>query len=697
MENGNGNFSNENLLDGGFADGSLPDGGYMSGDFPNGDYINGSLSGGGYANGNYPGGGYVSGNYPNGGFTSGGYANGSLPDGGSVNGTFPNRSFADGNFPKEGFANRDSVNGNFPAGGFREPDFRLVQQNVGETVYLVTDMGGQMREDTFALKMMAHNRMVNIVQTQVVRRDDRRLVQFNITGLMKLSGWLARPRAKRDVMSLFNSLANAFEEADAYMLDMRHLLLDWEYVYLDRQGNCMLLYLPFDHMFRKDQIVFLQEIVGRVQPDYQERDAYLFDILNAFSRGGIRKLSDFREILKKSAGYAGSAPEWNSSEREAAAAAKGNAGVSTPRPQGMGRSNAPREEVKEVPKKEPSVSRIPIVNIPGREPGGKAAVPVPEQEMPKTGGEGIGTAPEKSRKGKRDTERKGSPKEGKKGFFKKEGKKQNASQKTGIFGRQNNFQNGLLIPGRQKTGQPDGTGEEYPVQPGAGAGNMAGDNPGEVYEGYENTVVMPEPAGMAYPNGQAGGYAGMGVPDAGQGNMTSVMQRGNQVPSGERWDTDADIYGNRADMNTYAGLDMRAHANGNSDPDRTPYAADMGAGADMPEMDEECTMMLEQPRFPPVACLVRRRDGTVFRMGKDRTVIGSGNAADICIRDNHAISRNHAALLYINGEYYLEDNQSKNGSFINGRRIQPGVREAVYDSMVLKFANEDFVFSKHGR
>lgn len=97
-----------------------------------------------------------------------------------------------------------------------------------------------------------------------------------------------------------------------------------KYVYLDRQGNCMLLYLPFDHMFRKDQIVFLQEIVGRVQPDYQERDAYLFDILNAFSRGGIRKLSDFREILKKSAGYAGSAPEWNSSEREAAAAAKGN-------------------------------------------------------------------------------------------------------------------------------------------------------------------------------------------------------------------------------------------------------------------------------------------------------------------------------------------------------------------------------------
>lgn len=92
------------------------------------------------------------------------------------------------------------------------------------------------------------------------------------------------PRPKREVLGILNSILNAFEEVDAYMLDMNHLFLDWEYIYMDGQENCMLMYLPFDHGFHKDKIEFLQEIVGRIQPDFQEKDPYLFDIMNAFSR-----------------------------------------------------------------------------------------------------------------------------------------------------------------------------------------------------------------------------------------------------------------------------------------------------------------------------------------------------------------------------------------------------------------------------
>ena len=112
-------------------------------------------------------------------------------------------------------------------------DLEFRQQSVGETTYLVYDIEDSLGIDSFAMHMMAHNRMANIIQTQIVRINDRRQLQFQITGLMKLNSKIAVPRPKREVLGLLNSLLNAFEEVDAYMLDMERLLLDWEYIYVD--------------------------------------------------------------------------------------------------------------------------------------------------------------------------------------------------------------------------------------------------------------------------------------------------------------------------------------------------------------------------------------------------------------------------------------------------------------------------------
>lgn len=114
------------------------------------------------------------------------------------------------------------------------------------------------------------------------------------------------------------------------------------------------------------------------------------------------------------------------------------------------------------------------------------------------------------------------------------------------------------------------------------------------------------------------------------------------------------------------------------------------------QKNKEKTVMLEEVAFMPQVSvrLIRRQDGTVYQIGKERTVIGSGAMADVCICHNNAISRSHVTILCIGGSYYIEDNQSKNGTFINERRLQAGVREPLYDGMILRFANEDFDFSE---
>ncbi len=426
-------------------------------------------------------------------------------------------------------------------------DLEFRQQSVGETTYLVLDLDDDLGIDLFAMQMMAHNRFTNIIQTQIVQINDRKQIQFNITGFVKLNNRISVQRSKKEILGILNSILNAFEEVDEYMLDMDHLFLDWEHVYIDGQENCMLMYLPFDHSSDKDKIVFLQEIVSKVQPDYQERDPYLFDILNAFSRGAIQKLADFREIIKKSASVQ---TDEKKEEVKVEAAA--------PKPQEREEKPAP-EVMKKAEKSTAASSRIPVINIPGREPGAKEIPSVPVKVSEKK----------------------------KKGLFKRPKAEQTAIPKS------ENKGNEIQSRSSVKT-------SEYV--------NGKQDN---MYESYEHTVIMQEP--------------------------------------GEK-------------------------------PDRSGV-----------------TVILDQPdsSMRVSAKLIRKQNDAVYRINQEKTLIGSGSSANICIFDNKAISRSHAVITCVGKDYYMEDNHSSNGSFVNGKRLQPGVKEPIYDGMTLRFANEDFDFVKN--
>lgn len=450
------------------------------------------------------------------------------------------------------------------------------QQSVGETVYLVLDIddansAGSFEIDTFAMNMMAHNRIANIVQAQIVRINERRQLQFNITGLVKLNGRISMPRPKREVLGILNSILNAFEEVDAYMLDMNHLFLDWEYIYMDGQENCMLMYLPFDHGFHKDKIEFLQEIVGRIQPDYQEKDPYLFDIMNAFSREAIQKLSDFREMIKKSAN-AGKDAEREEKKEELFPQESVSA---VPLPSKKEEEEVIHETEEKLVKKAPDSPRIPLINIPGKG--------VKEKESLKVSVPGK-KKPEKKTEKKKTT-----------GFFKKN------SGKQSVFS----------VPKKRKIGEPtvqDEKPKTFARQEEAYGYGRNGQS--DMYEEYEMTEIIKEPPVMQHDGGE--------------------------------------------------------------------------------------TVMLEPPGWfgGTSAGLTRKRDGTFYRINGNRTAIGSSQTADICIYGNGAISRIHAVITFENGNYYIEDNRSKNGSFIGESRLPPGTRRQLPDGMIIRLANEEFEFSK---
>jgi serine phosphatase RsbU (regulator of sigma subunit)/pSer/pThr/pTyr-binding forkhead associated (FHA) protein len=81
--------------------------------------------------------------------------------------------------------------------------------------------------------------------------------------------------------------------------------------------------------------------------------------------------------------------------------------------------------------------------------------------------------------------------------------------------------------------------------------------------------------------------------------------------------------------------------------------------------------------------------GTRFELEGDRAVIGRSIECDVPL-DVPAVSRRHAAVLREQGRYFVEDLQSRNGTFVNDRKIAD--RTPLRDGDYLVICDQEFRF-----
>jgi neural Wiskott-Aldrich syndrome protein len=77
-------------------------------------------------------------------------------------------------------------------------------------------------------------------------------------------------------------------------------------------------------------------------------------------------------------------------------------------------------------------------------------------------------------------------------------------------------------------------------------------------------------------------------------------------------------------------------------------------------------------------------------VNKDRFIIGRGQkASDLTIKDPN-ISRQHALVEYVGGQYFIVDMGSTNGIEVNGQRVS---RKAIAEGDVVRICDHDVRFS----
>ena len=451
-------------------------------------------------------------------------------------------------------------------------DLLFDREVIGNTTRLILEIESRAGLDQFALKMINHNNIDYLAPMELMQYDSRNYLQYDISNKDTLDSRLSSVLKKTEVIQILNSIINAFEEMDAYMLSGDGMLLKTDRVYVDGQNHCVFLYLPFEQEHSISRISFLQEVVEHITPDYDDKDTYLFNILNAFNRGAISKIADLKEILRKNSVELLTVDEKPQTPKAQA----------PEKPQALGEAHASEKplaskvsqmHVKQEVEKPQSSSHISFA-IPGKTEDLSINIP----GVKKDGGDKKeGKKKENKKNGKRDIEQESV----------KEEKRSNSKKWPDIplLGKKGKEINEVL--------QPVANPQEY-VQ----------DKSDDMYESYEQTILMEEP---------------------------SV---------------------------------------GDSDSGATEY---LNASEN-------------------IAQLERKSTGECLEIARNNAIIGSGIGADCQITGNKAISRTHATISVQNGVFYITDNHSSNGTWVNGNRLIPNQAVEICTETLIKLANEEFIF-----
>jgi len=107
-----------------------------------------------------------------------------------------------------------------------------------------------------------------------------------------------------------------------------------------------------------------------------------------------------------------------------------------------------------------------------------------------------------------------------------------------------------------------------------------------------------------------------------------------------------------------------------------------------PQMQQQ--QMQPQMGAAPTGPLYAIYNGQRCPVTKDRFIIGRGKqSSDLTIKDPN-VSRQHAMVEYLNGQYYMVDMGSTNGVEYNGQRI---ARKAIAEGDLFRICDHEVRFS----
>ena len=548
-------------------------------------------------------------------------------------------------------------------------------ENQGASSFLVYQLKEEDVLDNISLNMLTSNKAKGLASTNYMQMDTQRFIRYTITGKITANQFFARPVTKQSFMGIFKGITEAMVSAEEYMLDPACILLDLNQIYTDvSTGETECICLPVENeKEQKDQREFLKSVMFQAQFENPEEGSYVTKILNYLNSIPVFSSLDFLNLLtemeregkKDRTPLAPAAKESlqqgvaefgnsvaNSSVGGAAASFFEQSSLS---PAGaFKQENAVEEVIPDIPVPDdiPKEERISLFYLLQHYNNNRAKEYMAQQKQLKARKEALK---------KIELAKKGGKKKSAASFNLPGGKAKTASAapkakkpSSGGF----SFQVPGKESGKDKPGEDLSGIKSLPNAPINSQGNPAG-NP---------KVSAPVGAGMNIPKSNPSVGSGMNIPKSNPSAAKGTLQPAKPSP----------LFSNQ----------QEAVGNGGRNFGDTTVLHSGFRG-------EETSVLnyTKAPDTPKQPYLLRIKNGeripitgNIFRLGKEEKFV------DYVIHDNEAISRSHANIISRNGQYFLQDNNSTNHSFLNGQQCVSNVELPLQDKASIRLGNEEFQF-----
>ena len=544
-------------------------------------------------------------------------------------------------------------------------------ENLGTNTFLVYEIKDNDDIDSMSLGMLTNNSIPGFAAAAFTQMDATKYIKYNVSSKIPASQLFSGPVNRKRLLGVFTGIVNAMLSAEDYMLDPQTVVLDMDYIFTD-VSTCetVLVCLPVYQEAKPpvDLGMFFKNIIFTTQFDQTENCVHVAQILNYLNGAPVLVLEDFKAVLDRLSAPVLTPP--------------------VPTHQPPMPTHQPPRPVPPVPPQPVPPQPVPPVPVPPQPqpvpqpvpPQPAPPQPVPPQHMPPQphgfavpGGQpGVVTPPVATPPAG------GKAADGQKPmsafYLLQHYNKENAA----IYKEQKE----QMKQNKQKDKPAKAKKEKAPKggQPGF---NVPGQAPATSF-----AVPGQAPAAPFAVPGQAPAtpFAVPGQQPAGVPAQRPVGQQpAIQRPAGQQPAVQPAV----AQKPAFQQPPVQPK------PVTAPPAAiNFGATVVLGGETQGTTVLGAAPEVvEPKPTLIRLKTNEkavvnkpTFKMGKEQSYV------DFAILGNSAISRSHATIYMNNGEFQIEDTNSTNHTYVDGKMIPSNVRTPMPIGCKIRLADEEFEF-----
>lgn len=175
------------------------------------------------------------------------------------------------------------------------------KENSGSTTYLTCKVPEHVQMDRISLGMLTNNKIPGILATTCYMKDQQRILRYNVSSKVSLSLFFASRLNKKQLLTVFKSITEAFLAAEEYMLLPEQFLIDAENIYVNAStAEAYLICRPVEGLEEEaDMRLMFKELLFNTQFATGDNGNYVMEISNYLNGRNNFSVMDFRELLKR--------------------------------------------------------------------------------------------------------------------------------------------------------------------------------------------------------------------------------------------------------------------------------------------------------------------------------------------------------------------------------------------------------------